>query len=283
MTIIKFFLTNLFILSSSTPGYAISLRRQRRLDDETIQSQPSNTSARPKMHTFFTPVNSSPDTSLLEVWRKTWYDAGWEPVVLTLDDAKKHPIYKRFIDAFETAEYDLRAYDRICFLRWLAMASNGGGWMTDFDTFPLYSRPEIDGHNLPNNGRFTCYSRHVPNIVSGSEEEWNRMANLLFFSYKLHQDVFWSDMYALLEIHNIIDGYAYQTDSISLEKVYIDELRSDNGIERPLALGKKCNLLKGMRAVHFSHADCEKTGFCHRDRVKGGSWIDAWKEKCNTQ
>ena len=155
--------------------------------------------------------------------------------------------------------------------------------MSDYDTFPLYSRPETDGHNLPNDGKFTSYSRHVPNLVSGSEAEWNRMVNLLFFSYKLHPDNFWSDMYAMLEIHDTIDGYVYQTDSISLEKVYVDELQNQGGIERPFALGQKCNLLTGMRAVHFSHADCEVTGFCHKERAKAGSWMEAWREKCNIQ
>merc|ERR1712157_151800 len=50
-------------------------------------------------------------------------------VVLTLDDARGHPDYKKFIAAFEKAEHKLRDYDRMCFLRWLAMANRGGGWI----------------------------------------------------------------------------------------------------------------------------------------------------------
>lgn len=275
----KFLLLNLCISLLSISGQETKALR-RRLDYDQTQFQ-SNTSTRPKMHTFFTPVSDSPDVALLEVWKKAWYDAGWQPVVLTLEDAKRHEDYRRFIDAFEAADYKLKDYDRMCFLRWLAMASSGGGWMSDYDTFPLYSRRAEDGHNLPNGGRFTCYSRHVPNIVSGSQEEWNRVAQLLFFSYKLHPTVFWSDMLALLEVHDSIDGYVYQTDSISLEKVYISELQNGGSIQTPLALGSKCSLLSGMRAIHFSHADCHKAVFCDKDRSQAGAWIEAWKEKCN--
>ena len=297
MIYVKCLLVNLFIASSSTSGETVSLRR--RLGDENIPSPPFETSVsglgdretlskpatinnggRPKMHTFFTPVSASPDTALLDAWQKEWYEAGWEPVILTVKDAKKHEDYNKFIEAFGAAEHSLSDYDRMCFLRWLAMASSGGGWMSDYDTFPLYSKVHTDGHNLPNGGNFTGYSRHVPNLVSGSEAEWNRMANLIFLSYKLHTDGFWSDMRSLLEIHDTIDGYVYQTDSISLEKVYLDDLEKGR-IERPLALGQKCGLLTGMRAIHFSHADCEVTGFCEKDRTKAQLWIESWREKCN--
>ena len=275
---LKCLLLHIFLATIS--GHETILRRRLQGSETTLTAPVKTKSGRPKMHTFFTPVSSSPDTELLEVWKKAWSDAGWEPVVLTLEDARKHPDYRRFIEAFEAAEFRLKDYDRMCFLRWLAMASSGGGWMSDYDTLPLFSKPETDGHDLPNDGRFTCYSRHVPNLVSGSQEEWHRMAQLLLFSYKFHPDIFWSDMLALLEVHDSIDGYVYQTDSLSLEKVYIDELKNEEGITRPLALGKKCNLLKGMRAIHFSHADCHVTGYCEGDRTKAEPWINAWKEKC---
>ena len=40
------------------------------------------------------------------------------------------------------------------------------GWMSDYDVLLLYSRVKSDGLNLLNNRRFTCYSHHVPNLVS---------------------------------------------------------------------------------------------------------------------
>lgn len=235
---------------------------------------------RPKMHTYFTEVskNPTPDKLLLEAWKASWYDAGWEPIVLGPEDAQQHPHYNKFIAAFDAAPKEVRDYDRACYLRWLAMGmQSGGGWMSDFDTFPLYMTPSMV---LPNDGKFTSYSRHVPNLVSGNASEWNRMSQLIYFSYSMHQNIFWSDMLALKEIHELVGGYVYQSDSIALERLYVKELPGT--IERPYALGSKCEQLLGMRAIHFSHADCDRVGFCHRDRQLAKKWIEQWKEKCNS-
>ena len=35
----------------------------------------------------------------LELWRRSWHMAGWQPVVLTEDDAREHPLYPEFSDA----------------------------------------------------------------------------------------------------------------------------------------------------------------------------------------
>jgi hypothetical protein len=212
---------------------------------------------------------------LLEAWKEAWYDAGWEPLVLGLEEAKKHKNYERFIDAFNEADFEVRDYDRIYFLRWLAMAVVGGGWMSDYDTFPVYSHPLRDGFVLPNGGNFTCYSRHVPNIVSGSLEEWERLSDLLYFSYKMHEDEFWSDLLALHELRDI-NGYIYQTDSISLEKVYLEDLKYGE-LMTPI-----CNEYLGLRAIHFSHSDCYSVGSCMYKRKMAYGWIQAWKDKCSS-
>lgn len=230
----------------------------------------NNNEERPKMHTYFTEVskNSIPDKILLEAWKASWRDAGWDPVVLGPSDAERHPFYQKFITAFNQAPKEVRQYDRACYLRWLAMGVVGGGWMSDFDTFPLYMEPT---EGLPNDGKFTSYSRHVPNLVSGSQQEWNRMSQLIYFSYIMHSSIFWSDMLALKEIHELVGGYVYQSDSIALERLYVKELPE---IKRPYAIGNKCEQLLGMRAIHFSHADCDRVGFCHKDRQVAKKWID---------
>merc|ERR1712157_106848 len=91
---------------------------------------------RPRMHTFFHYLGFG-DYYLIEIWKEAWYEAGWYPVVLTLEAAQAHPIYKEFEHLFMFAENKLHTYDRMCFYRWLAMAMSGGGWMSDMDTLPL--------------------------------------------------------------------------------------------------------------------------------------------------
>ncbi|CAE7267339.1 gly-3, partial [Symbiodinium sp. KB8] len=69
-----------------------------------------------------------------------------------------------------------KMYDYHCYMRYLAMAEAGGGWMSDYDVIPTWFPPDTD---LPNDGRFTSYQNHVPALLSGRQDEWYRMADTL--------------------------------------------------------------------------------------------------------
>jgi len=130
---------------------------------------------RPVMHTFYEKVSEGED-DLLDVWKEEWTNAGFDYRVLTLDDAKKHPFYEE-METIVTPLFG-NGYDSMCFYRWLAMAASGGGWMSDYDTFPT-NFPKIEGLNLPNGGQFTSFEDHIPCLLSGSENEWTRVSRLL--------------------------------------------------------------------------------------------------------
>jgi len=240
----------------------------------------------PKMHTFFEPAYDKVGKLLeeLEGWKKAWKDAGWRPVVLTMEDAKKHPDFKKFEKAFKSAEYKISKYDQMCFYRWLAMAVSGGGWMSDYDTFPLFLDAYQDGLTIPNEGKLTSYARHVPCLVSGSAGEWNRVSQLVLFSYLKHSKEFWSDMLALEEIQRNIQGTMNTNEVITADDPYKDanHLRgSDGSVTNPFALKELCSVMQGKRAIHFSHASCDRAGFCHNKRSETiPQWINSWKEQC---
>jgi len=90
-------------------------------------------------------------------------DAGWEPVVLNQVNAQSHPDYDLFLSKLLVGEKGTQFHDgkdRYNFnyyFRWVAMAAVGGGWISQFDTLPLYSKPSF---TLPNNGALSIYS-HV--------------------------------------------------------------------------------------------------------------------------
>ena len=213
--------------------------------DEIIQTE------RPIIYTFFElkkglhhEYSSKPHENLLKAWTTLWTEAGWEPRILTLEDAKQHPDYEKYKEAISSVKnlYE-GGYDFMCFMRWLAMAARGtGGWMSDNDVFPMGITP-TEGLILPNKGRFTGHERHVPSLLSGSAEEWKRMAkDLLDFAAEESKHVDWfSDMNALKMIHeqnpseyikmqNILNGFPYE------------------------AMGKvDCNLIGQFKAVHLAH------------------------------
>jgi len=254
------------------------------------------------MHTFFELASGKSQESYhlteLESWKKAWTEAGWNPVVLTLADAKRHRLYDIFHEHFEKAKFKTSTYNRMCFYRWLAMAvSSGGGWMADYDTYPLHLYQNTTyGYDLPNDGNFTSNSYFVPNLLSGTESEWDRMADLLYLSYRRNRHVFWSDMRATFEIiSENPDAYIHNKDAINLHTVYsklppnansetvVDDLEMDEEALRhnPFDLKKFCLLTNGKLAVHFSHFSCEKVGFCQNKRGPLlNKWIRAWRYQC---
>lgn len=151
---------------------------------------------KPVIHTFFQPIKG-PDP-MLAVWKEEWEKAGWKTKVLTLDDAMKHPFFET-MQKVVTDVFDKDTYNQLCFYRYLAMAVEGGGWMSDYDTFPT-NFPMEEGTVLPNEGKFTSFQAHVPALISASADEWFRVAALMIEKLPKSQVEFKSDMYILKEL-----------------------------------------------------------------------------------
>ena len=117
---------------------------QRKLEEQQniMPEQQDQVAApkRPVVKTFFQQLadpdsNEVPEDPLLKVWKDEWEMAGFEPQVITMEDARKHPYYDTMKDAVETV-FKTDRYNQYCFFRYLAMATTGGGWHVDYDTFP---------------------------------------------------------------------------------------------------------------------------------------------------
>lgn len=129
---------------------------------------------RTKVFTYFSPVTSveglAEQQRLIELWRSSWRKHGWEPVVLTEEDAAKHPDYATLRPLFEALPTaSPKVYEMACWLRWLAVAHAGGGWMSDYDVqncgFPVVFEHIRSSRPLP-------YAFGVPCVVFGTAEEY---------------------------------------------------------------------------------------------------------------
>ena len=241
-----------------------------------------NESERPIMNTFFEPVDDNHDHLLaqLVVWTKAWEDAGWETKVLTLQDAKRHAFFNRYKKSFDKTN-QVDDYNRMGFYRWLAMSVSGGGWMSDYDTMPLYSNPS-DSLTLPNDGQFTSYQRHVPSLLAGDNGEWERMARKMYDMIEKHGGKPYSDSLALNDIQRETKRVIFDdVEVITPGQLYKDELTKSITVRNPFSFGKTCQKLTKWRAIHFSYAGCDEVGFCKKEReVALDKWVQAWREEC---
>jgi len=214
------------------------------------------------MHTYFSNTVIGGDTAAghnetLRVWSEWWRAAGFEPVILSESDARQHPAYASLRKLYLTLPtVNNPEYELACFMRHLAMAAVGGGWLSDYDTVPLRMRAPAAF-----DAAYTVHGGFVPALVSGSATEWERVAWLLGrVPWQQNQANFSvmrrgqraphvSDM---LSMRFLADSAAVHANSCGvLDAAHIF------GPERPLPMTLQCKAAQCARlpfAVHFSHS-----------------------------
>lgn len=93
---------------------------------------------KPRVHTYFRPCVDpealAEQKRILAIWQENWSSHGWEPVIITENDARKHPDFQKYYDAFYAMPtVNPKEYEMACWLRWVAMAQISCGVMTDYD------------------------------------------------------------------------------------------------------------------------------------------------------
>lgn len=164
------------------------------------------------------PHKHSENMWLLDVWKKSWSYHGWTPVVLTLDDAKSHPMYEHFYkqcDKYPTI--NAKEYEMACYVRWLAMTSRSG-WTTDYDVINYGFKPTNYNDDVVSltgaMGGSTIYAtktfyEHIVNVIMNYKFDKN--INVITLYDKQHVHV--SDM-------TIMNLCLSPTKIILLEKCY---------------------------------------------------------------
>jgi hypothetical protein len=185
--------------------------------------------------------------AMIRVWNRKWEDAGWDPVVLTMENAKSHPSYSSVKEILPQGSIGDRT------MHWLAMAQAGGGWFSECDVFPLR---DFTQDTFPSDGALTLWENVVPSLISGSSSEYERGALMLAGS--MHGASVHSDILALVELSR----------SNPFDKHFLKERKVAPGTA---ALDRNItSCFEGKRAVHFT------TSFL-LDEIKAIElWLDAW-------
>ena len=142
---------------------------------------------KPIMATFFESVEGrgccgmsrEGHEKLLHAWDKSWKAMGWETKILTKKDAMKHPDFELLNEKLKKVH--VTPYNHRCLWRWLAMAMNEdehGGWMSDYDVFPLTLTGEV-GLELAEKPGFQTWSGHVPALIHSDRESWDKIIHMM--------------------------------------------------------------------------------------------------------
>lgn len=141
-----------------------------------------------KVFTYYTTCpghDQESELKLIALWRDAWTRQGFEPFVLQEWHARQHPQFNEYHNVVsQLPTVNSAAYERACFIRWLALAQVGGGFMSDYDVFPR--RDDFDGDLglLPMTGRdlnklCMFQSRNVcPSLVYAHKSVAERVCNL---------------------------------------------------------------------------------------------------------
>jgi len=128
-----------------------------------------------KIFTFYNQIDgfiAENETALIELWKKSWSQHGYEPVVISDTEAMKNPRFAEF-DAHMSTLPTINGYkyEGACYKRWLAMevVAEGPCLMSDYDVM-CYGDLGLSAKD-----KLTCFS------LVGREGE-DASGNLYFFN-----------------------------------------------------------------------------------------------------
>ena len=225
--------------------------------------------------------------------------------ILNIGHAEAHPEYAGIVSKLnsDVPLGEAVFYDRSCYLRHFAMAALGGGWMTDYDTIPLNMDAEVFGREFPNEGQFTTYEGHVPSLIVGSGEEWERVSQALLregVDAGSNEDVgfvregkprLFSDMYALGELvkkdevivnepHSVFQAHDAERTMATEIMAWDLEIMAEY-LNRGTSLQQHCEETKYIMALHFSHSATTSFGYLPDDRpILIAAFLDRWSRLC---
>lgn len=101
-----------------------------------------------KIYTYYQDINFSTQNELIDLWKISWSRHGFDPIVLNLEDAKKHPYFETLNTEMrrifkEITGKQIAEYGMSCWLRWLAYATQNEQkfYVSDYDAinvnFPI--------------------------------------------------------------------------------------------------------------------------------------------------
>ena len=129
-----------------------------------------------KIYTYYQNINHDSQNELIDLWKISWSRQGYEPIVLNLEDAKKHSFFEILNAEMrrifkEITNKEIAEYGMSCWFRWLAYATQAEEkfYVSDYDAinvnFPI-TEPSNQLHLMDND---------CPFLASGTPKQFENL------------------------------------------------------------------------------------------------------------
>lgn len=132
-----------------------------------------------KIYTYYEDIKFKQQEKMLELWETSWKNAGFEPKILSKEDAKKSSFYEEFIEKmkeihFKVINKQISDYGLSCYVRWLAYSTqpNEYFYVSDYDCLNNGLKPEI------NTDKFHLMDDACPCFASGKPDQFENLCHL---------------------------------------------------------------------------------------------------------
>lgn len=131
-----------------------------------------------KIYTYYQDLDFSAQQELIDLWKISWSRQGYEPIVLHLEDAKKHSYFEDFNLEMrrifkEIIGKEITDYGMSCWFRWLAYASvnksNEKFYVSDYDAINI-NFPIVEP-----NDKLNLLCGNCPFIASGTSKQFENL------------------------------------------------------------------------------------------------------------
>ena len=192
---------------------------------------------------------------IVDIWKKSWYDNGWNPIVLNLEDSKKHPKFEEYYKKIDTyPSIHRKIYLDLCYLKWLAIA-NRGGWFTDIDMININFKPQSFTSES-----VSCSLNVCPSTIYMTKENYEEKIVDTIFNYDFPD----GDVYDKHPIHGDVDKSKYTSDMLILfNKRVIDKF--DKNLENQFDCTYDIDYSK-YSILHF-HGGCLQANIKPRSEI----------------
>lgn len=200
-----------------------------------------------KIYTYYHNIQFNNQQELIDLWKESWSKQGFDPIVLSMDDAKKHPYYEEFITKLKHTHIEITGkpisdYGLSCYLRWLAYANQNEKnffLMSDYDVINKnFIYDDLDEIIQQNNMSFL--DRYCPCLAYGNSETCFQFCRDIVEcsqsfkdditqEYKNNQCVWYHDQEFLALNHNRLSNYKIFNNYVKLYAYGIQNGRAQLG------------------------------------------------------